>query len=274
MLSEASESPLGKASSYVAQYQKDLLFPIPRQGKRDEIAVPRALPFSGADIWNGFEISWLNAKGKPVVYLAEFIFPCESTNIIESKSFKLYLNSFNNTQFASDDRVEALMKNDLSAAAEADVAVKLIRVDEYIPAKKQKYGGENLDYLDIFCDTYVVEPGFLTVEEDNVNETLFSDLLKSNCLVTGQPDWGSVKIEYQGKKINREGLLKYIISFRNHNEFHEQCVERIFMDISQYCRPEKLSVEARYTRRGGLDINPYRSTEKDYRPETIRLCRQ
>jgi 7-cyano-7-deazaguanine reductase len=184
------------------------------------------------------------------------------------------LNSFNNTQFASDDRVEALMKNDLSAAAEADVAVKLIRVDEYIPAKKQKYGGENLDYLDIFCDTYVVEPGFLTVEEDNVNETLFSDLLKSNCLVTGQPDWGSVKIEYQGKKINREGLLKYIISFRNHNEFHEQCVERIFMDISQYCRPEKLSVEARYTRRGGLDINPYRSTEKDYRPETIRLCRQ
>jgi 7-cyano-7-deazaguanine reductase len=274
MLPDVTASPLGKASSYADQYQKDLLFPIPRLGKREEINLPHALPFSGADIWNGFEISWLNAKGKPIVCMAEFIFPCESPNIIESKSFKLYLNSFNNTHFVSEDSVEAIMQSDLSAAAGADVSVKLIRVDEYVPGKTQKYAGVNLDYLDIICDTYIVEPAFLTVEEANVNEILFSDLLKSNCLVTGQPDWGSVKIEYQGKKINREGLLKYIISFRNHDEFHEQCVERIFMDISQRCQPEQLSVEARYTRRGGLDINPYRSTEKNYQAGNIRLCRQ
>jgi 7-cyano-7-deazaguanine reductase len=274
MLDNVTESPLGKASTYVSLYQKDLLFPIPRLGKREEIAVPRALPFSGADIWNGFEISWLNAKGKPIVCLGEFIFPCASPNIIESKSFKLYLNSFNNTQFASEDAVEALMQQDLSAAAGAPVSLKLIRADEYVPGKKQKFSGVNLDYLDIVCDTYNVDPAFLTVEEDNVSEVLFSDLLKSNCLVTGQPDWGSVKIEYQGMRINRAGLLKYIVSFRNHNEFHEQCVERIFMDISARCHPEKLSVEARYTRRGGLDINPYRSTEKDYQAENVRLCRQ
>ncbi len=274
MLDNVTKSPLGKASTYVSLYQKDLLFPIPRLSKREEIGVPHVLPFVGADSWTGFEISWLNAKGKPSVCVGEFIFPCASPNIIESKSFKLYLNSFNNTHFDCEDAVAALMRKDLSAAAGAEVAVRLIRVDEYLPAKTQKFSGVNLDYLDIACDTYNVAPEFLTVEKDHVNEVLFSDLLKSNCLVTGQPDWGSVKIEYQGQRINRAGLLQYIVSFRNHNEFHEQCVERIFMDISARCHPEKLTVVARYTRRGGLDINPYRSTEQDYPAETIRLCRQ
>jgi 7-cyano-7-deazaguanine reductase len=268
------KSPLGKTSTYISNYQRELLFPIPRKIKRDEIYVPAVLPFTGADIWNGFEISWLNAKGKPVVALGEFIFPCTSANIIESKSFKLYLNSFNNTSFESLEKVEAIMAQDLSEAAEADVTVKLFKLDEVTDIRLQSFAGVNLDDLDIRCDTYTVSPEFLTVENEKVSENLFSDLLKSNCLVTGQPDWGSVRIQYQGNKINREGLLKYIVSFRNHNEFHEQCVERIFMDIKELCQPESLTVEARYTRRGGLDINPYRSTDANFVPENIRSCRQ
>jgi 7-cyano-7-deazaguanine reductase len=267
-------SPLGKNSQYIAHYQRDLLFPLPRQTKRDEIRVPQALPFFGADIWNGYEVSWLNAKGKPQVAVAEFLFPCTSPNIIESKSFKLYLNSFNNTQFDSTTAVAAVMTRDLSAAAGAPVGVDLVEVADFVDTKIETFAGTNLDLLDVACDAYLVDPALLTALPPVVEEKLFSNLLKSNCLVTGQPDWGSVKIEYKGNKINHEGLLKYIVSFRNHNEFHEQCVERIFMDITRQCKPEKLAVYARYTRRGGLDINPYRSTQADYRPGNGRLCRQ
>jgi 7-cyano-7-deazaguanine reductase len=269
-----SHSPLGKNSEYISEYQRDLLFPIPRQGKRDEIYVPALLPFKGADIWNGFEISWLNRKGKPMVAVGEFIFPCASPNIIESKSFKLYLNSFNNSKFDSLVEVAALMTRDLSAAAGDKVSVTLQLVAEFSELGINKFSGVTLDALDVSFDTYIVNSDFLVSENVEIEESLFSDLLKSNCLVTGQPDWGSVKIQYAGKKINHEGLLKYIVSFRNHNEFHEQCVERIFMDIMRRCHPQKLIVEARYTRRGGLDINPYRSTESDFIPANSRLCRQ
>jgi 7-cyano-7-deazaguanine reductase len=273
-MSLLTASPLGKTSENISKYQPDLLFPIPRKSKRDEIHVPTDLPFVGNDVWNGFEISWLNQKGKPVVAVAEFIFPCVSPNIVESKSFKLYLNSFNNSEFASLEIVMATMVGDLSEAVGADVYVKLIPVADFPKQQIDKFSGINLDLQDIVCDTYTVTPSYLISEASIVDEVVFSDLLRSNCLVTGQPDWGSVRMHYLGHKINHAGLLKYLVSFRNHVEFHEQCVERIFMDIMKNCQPEKLSVEARYTRRGGLDINPYRSTEKDFRPANIRLCRQ
>lgn len=270
---ELEHAPLGKVATYIATYQPDLLFPIPRQIKRDEIGIQGELPFKGADIWNGFELSWLNNKGKPIVAYAEFIFPCESMHIIESKSFKLYLNSFNNTQFDSFDVVQKTLRNDLSAAAGRPVNVTLLPLAQTPEKILRHFSGTSLDTLDITCDTYTTQPAYLTTESTIITETLYSDLLKSNCLVTGQPDWGSVQIHYTGKKINHAGLLKYIVSFRNHNEFHEQCVERIFMDIMRECQPEKCLVIARYTRRGGLDINPYRANYS-VDVENIRLFRQ
>jgi len=274
-MSDALEhSPLGKSSAYISQYQPDLLFPVPRQLKRDEIGIQGALPFTGADIWNAFEMSWLNAKGKPIVAYAEFIFPCESTHLIESKSFKLYLNSLNNTTFESFAAVKKILMRDLSKAAGANVSVKLMPLTETPQTIVRQFDGISLDELDITCDTYTTQPAYLMTEPEKVTEMLHSDLLKSNCLITGQPDWASVQIQYTGNKINHAGLLKYIISFRNHNEFHEQCVERIFMDIMQYCQPEKCLVIARYTRRGGLDINPWRANYQINDVENKRLFRQ
>ena len=190
---------------------------------------------------------------------AEFVFPCESPNLIESKSFKLYLNSFNNTKFDSFAAVKNILIRDLSTATEANVSVNLFPLSQASDKIHPHFSGTCIDELDITCDTYTTHPAYLTTTNEIVTETLYSDLLKSNCLVTGQPDWGSVQIHYTGKKISHEGLLKYIISFRNHDEFHEQCVERLFMDIATRCSPEQLFVYARYTRRGGLDINPYRA---------------
>ena len=267
-------SPLGKTATYLSQYQADLLFPIPRKMQRDAIYVPEKLPFAGHDIWNAYELSWLNPNGKPIVAVGEFIFPCTSPNLIESKSFKLYLNSFNNTHFDSVKKVIATLEQDLSKSAGAPVQVKVIPLNEYPAQKIEKLTGICLDLLDVACDTYQVKSDFLTTERTTAKEIIYSDLLKSNCLVTGQPDWASVQIDYTGQKINHEGLLKYLVSFRDHNEFHEQCVERIFMDILKQCQPEKLTVYARYTRRGGLDINPIRSTEKNITVDNIRLERQ
>jgi len=267
-------SPLGKETTYTCEYQRDLLFPISRKSKRDEIHVPDRLPFKGVDLWNAYELSWLNTKGKPAVALGEFILPCESPNIIESKSLKLYLNSFTNTIFDSIENVRNIIQSDLSEFACADVQVKIISIEQFTENRIQSFNGFCLDTLDVECNQYVVETDFLQTENTIVSETVYSNLLKSNCLVTGQPDWGSVQIQYKGKKIQHEGLLKYLVSFRNHNEFHEQCVERIFMDIMQKCQPEQLTVYARYTRRGGLDINPFRSTEKGFPDEVARQCRQ
>ncbi|OGT36849.1 MAG: NADPH-dependent 7-cyano-7-deazaguanine reductase QueF [Gammaproteobacteria bacterium RIFCSPHIGHO2_12_FULL_37_14] len=266
-------SPLGKKSTYLSHYQANLLFPIPRKNKRKEIGVDHTLPFQGNDIWNAYELSWLNSKGKPIVAGAEFTIPCESPNLIESKSFKLYLNSYNNTLFDSFAAVENFLTRDLTAAAGAPVAIKLIPLKKASQVINQHFVGICLDELDISCDTYSLNPEYLILEDSLITETLYSDLLKSNCLITGQPDWGSILISYTGKKIQSEGLLKYIISFRNHNEFHEQCVERIFIDIMRFCAPQKLLVYARYTRRGGLDINPYRANY-DVTLENIRLWRQ
>ncbi|WP_178862614.1 NADPH-dependent 7-cyano-7-deazaguanine reductase QueF [Thiomicrorhabdus cannonii] len=263
--STADKSLLGQATPYCKTYDPGILFPIPRQEKRDELGFDlNSLPFQGLDIWTAFEVSWLNAKGKPVAVIAEFAFPADSPNLIESKSFKLYLNSFNGTRFGSQQEVEDLWVKDLSAACggEVQVDVRSLNSDEMLIGQLP---GDNLDDLDIEVDTYQVKPELLTLEADAevVEETLSSHLLKSNCLVTGQPDWGSIVIRYVGPQINRENLLKYLISFREHNEFHEQCVERVFTDIMRQCQPEKLTVYARYVRRGGLDINPYRSNFED-----------
>lgn len=257
-------SELGQSSNYDVHYNADRLFAIPRLSKRKEIGINEEhLPFYGFDCWNHYEVSWLNEKGKPVVAVAEIIYDCKTPYLIESKSLKLYFNSFNNTSFKSAHDVAVTIERDLKERLEGDVSVKIFSLTEKTLTNiSSSFSGECLDDLDIVCTQYLVEPSYLFTEEQVVEEVLYSDLLKSNCLVTNQPDWGSVQIAYEGKKINREGLLKYLISFRNHNEFHEQCIERIFVDITARCKPEKLTVYGRYTRRGGLDINPFRSSHE------------
>ena len=276
------QSQLGKSSTYVDQYDASLLFPIPRATKRAEIGVTGQPVFFGADLWTAFELSWLNPKGKPQVALAHITVPAESTHIVESKSFKLYLNSFNNTRLESADVVRDMIRRDISAAiwhggaVQASVGVKLLLQEQFDAEPVHELDGLNLDRMDIECSRYQPAPDLLTANQDEqpVTETLVSHLLKSNCLVTGQPDWGSVQITYSGPQIEQAGLLQYIVSFRNHNEFHEQCVERIFMDIWARCKPTQLTVYARYTRRGGLDINPWRTSAPGKLPPNVRTARQ
>lgn len=263
-MSSVNNRFLGKDTPYCSQYDASLLFPIPRKDKREELGIDESqLPFSGLDIWTAYEVSWLNPKGKPEVRIAEFAFQVDSPNLIESKSFKLYLNSFNGTRFSSEQEVLDLMIKDLSEACNEVVGIEFKRLSGH----ELLFGdlpGENIDHLDIEVDSYLVDASLLqTTEEEAVEETINSHLLKSNCLVTAQPDWGSVVIKYSGKHIDEKSLLKYIISFREHNEFHEQCVERIYTDIMRQCQPTYLTVYARYVRRGGLDINPYRSNFED-----------
>ena len=275
--SPPEHSPLGKNTEYREHYAPELLFPVPRAAKRAEIGVREAaLPFTGEDLWNAYELSWLDQRGKPVVALAEFRVPAESPNLIESKSFKLYLNAFNQERIADADALSATLQRDLSAAAAAAVSVRIMPLNSQPPRLIAAPPGELLDTLEIAIDTYSPAPQFLLAELNGplVEETLHSNLLKSNCLVTGQPDWGSVVVRYRGPKIDRAGLLRYIVSFRQHNEFHEQCVERMFTDISARCRPERLEVWARYTRRGGLDINPWRSSHPGSPPPNLADIRQ
>ena len=266
---------LGQSTAYQAEYDASLLQGVPRKLNRDAIELTGELPFHGTDIWTAYELSWLNSKGKPMVAIAEVQLDINSINLIESKSFKLYLNSFNQTKFESVEVVEETLKNDLSNCAQGDVSVKVIEPKQFNLERIVELPGTCIVDLDIEVDDYGFNPDYLldSTEEKNVAETLNSNLLKSNCLITSQPDWGSVMIRYQGAKINRESLLRYLISFRQHNEFHEQCIERIFVDLKKYCGCSKLTVYARYTRRGGLDINPYRS-DFENPPESNRLARQ
>lgn len=281
-MNHPAQSPLGKASAYADQYDPALLFPIARAPKRAEIGITGTQPFFGADLWTAFELSWLNERGKPQVALAHITVPCETPNIVESKSFKLYLNSFNSTRFASAQDVQARIRADISeavwrgAAHPGTVGVRLILPEQFDREPVHELDGLNLDRLDIECTQYQPAPERLSANFDEapVSEVLVSHLLKSNCLVTGQPDWGSVRIAYSGPQIDQEGLLQYIVSFRNHNEFHEQCVERIYMDLWTRCKPIKLEVYARYTRRGGLDINPWRTSHPQAMPKNIRTARQ
>ncbi|MEC7529099.1 MAG: NADPH-dependent 7-cyano-7-deazaguanine reductase QueF [Pseudomonadota bacterium] len=261
-ISAPDDLSLGKQVDYEFEYNPGLLQGVPRSLSRDTLNLAGSgLPFDGIDTWTGYELSWLNLKGKPNVAILECHVPITSKNLIESKSFKLYLNSFNQTKFASAEDVRQVLQADLSACAGEPVEVKLILPEQFSSLQFQEFNGTLLDSLDVEIDQYSPNTQYLTVAKNvtGVQETLVSHLLKSNCLITSQPDWASIQIRYEGKAIEHEGLLKYLISFRQHNEFHEQCVERIYNDIMQHCQPDKLTVCARYTRRGGLDINPFRS---------------
>ena len=269
---------LGKTTEYKATYSPDLLQGVPRSLNRDQLNInANALPFKGEDVWYGYEVSWLNNKGKPLVAVAEFRFPCTSPNIIESKSFKLYLNSFNQTRFESWKDVHSHLEEDLSKTINGSASVTLFPVDNCAPLMINEKSAICIDNIDISVDNYDFDANLLASngakdEPSIIQENLVSHLLKSNCLITNQPDWATLYISYEGSPINHESLLKYLISFRLHNEFHEQCVERIFQDIKTHCNVEKLTVFARYTRRGGLDINPFRSTHIESAPNnrTIR----
>lgn len=266
------KSPLGQSTGYVCEYDPSQLYPIPRANKWQQSY--EQCPYAGVDIWNAYEVSWLNAKGLPRVAMAEFRIPAVSPNIIESKSFKLYLNSFNLTRFNDEAEVARRMEKDLSASAGAPVEVKIISVEQ--GDTLAAFEAECIDDQDIEIRHYQPAPELLHADaKDRVEEALVSHLLKSNCPVTGQPDWASIEIRYQGPKIDRAGLLAYLVSYREHGDFHEQCVEQIFTDILERCEPESLSVYARYVRRGGLDINPYRQTlGQPLQVDNLRLARQ
>jgi len=268
---------LGKETQYDNSFDAKLLQGVPRSLNRDSLTLGDQLPFTGQDIWTGYELSWLNLNGKPVVAMAKFALPYDSEFLVESKSFKLYLNSFNQHKFASATAVEQQLAQDLSQCANGQVTVEIILADQFSQQQIVPAQGHCIDELDITIDNYQFDPQLLanavTPSDSVINERLHSNLLKSNCLITNQPDWGTVEIHYRGPKINQEALLRYIISFRQHNEFHEQCVERIFVDLIKYCHCQQLSVYARYTRRGGLDINPFRSNFESA-PANQRQARQ
>ena len=288
------QSQLGKATAYPDQYAPQTLFSIARQHQRSELGMTAgtALPFTGADLWTGYELSWLNPRGKPQVALVQVAVPCETPCIVESKSFKLYLNSFSNSRFASADEVRQRIAEDVGAAVWQPVAsvsqqasggappstvgVRLVLPEQFAAQSVQELEGLSLDRLDVECSDYQPAPHWLRADtaESAVTETLTSHLLRSNCPVTQQPDWGDIQISYSGAPIDQEGLLRYIVSLRNHNGFHEHCVERIFMDILRHCRPSRLTVYARYTRRGGLDINPLRTNHPGPLPPNVRTARQ
>ncbi len=266
---------LGQASHYPQQLDPGLLSPVPRALARHELGLDQQpLPFSGVDLWTGYELSWLDARGKPQVAVADFCLPCTTPALIESKSFKLFLNSFNQARFADWQQVQALLAEHLSHCAGGPVSVQLHRLAELDGQPLAQLPAESLDEQPLYFEHYDYDASLLRADEQRlVSESLCSDLLKSNCLITNQPDWGSVLIRYQGPAIDRAALLRYLVSFRNHNEFHEQCVERIFCDLLHHCRPSQLTVYARYTRRGGLDINPFRSNFEQP-PANQRLIRQ
>lgn len=267
---------LGQQTQYASNYDRTLLQPVPRHLNRDTLGITHTQPFHfGADIWMAYEISWLNLNGLPQVAIADVAIDFQSENLIESKSFKLYLNSFNQSKFATFEEVQQHLTQDLSNCAKGKVSVKLHPLSKYCHEPIVELAGECIDQQDIEINDYQFNPEILTncTHDQMVKESLVSHLLKSNCLITNQPDWGTLQIRYEGKQIDREKLLRYIISFRQHNEFHEQCVERIFCDLMQFAKPDKLTVYARYTRRGGLDINPFRSNFEAV-PDNQRLARQ
>lgn len=247
---------LGQKTNYPKQYQPDLLFPIERSVQRNTI---KNLPkFHGVDFWNAYELSWLE-NNIPQIAILEIIIPASSPYIVESKSLKLYLNSLNNQNFDNKDKIYTVIKNDLEQCVNAKIKLNLIDINDNQNHKFYSFSAKLIDNQSEISIHSKPSSDILKCEEKTANEALYSNLLKSNCLVTNQPDWASILIEYNGKKINEKSLLEYILSFREHNEFHEHCVERIFSDIMNKCQPQKLLIYARYTRRGGLDINPIRT---------------
>ena len=269
------EAPLGKKQQYVTTYNQGLLFGIPRIDNRKELSLDlESLPFCGRDLWYGYELSWLNMKGKPEVRAVIFEFPFDTDNIIESKSCKLYLNSFNQTVFSSDDQVKELLVKDLSLFAGGNVSVALMSIMDIEKRGFHTVEGKCLDNLDIEVASYCYDPSLLKKTSGCIKEVMYCNLLKSNCPATGQPDWGTIVVEYDGEAIDHSSFLQYICSFRNHSEFHEQCVERIFTDLAKYYKFDLLTVYAQYLRRGGIDINPWRSSSGNKKPQRFRFIRQ
>jgi len=267
------DSALGKSVGYPTAYDPSLLHPIARALSRDALGLGDELPFQGFDLWNAYELSWLDARGKPKVALAEFRVPATSPNLVESKSLKLYLASHHQARYDNTEALRSLLAHDLSAAAGAAVSAVITPVHA---GEIEPLPGEVIDDLPLSIDAYgPPDASVLRCDtEVKVDEALVSHLLKSNCPVTGQPDWASVQVSYKGPRIDRAGLLRYLVSFRAHADFHEACVERIFMDLMKACAPARLSVYARYTRRGGLDINPFRATPGVTVPGNPRTARQ
>ena len=269
-----SDSPLGKKTLYPDKYSPQLLHPIPRAESRTVLGLGADIPFYGVDIWNAWELTWLSSNGQPQVASAEIRIPASSPNIVESKSLKLYLNSFAMSPYESADNVAAAIGSDLSGCVGADVDIRLSDPRAGEDSATRSIGGTCLDDLNVDCDVYHVDRDTLSADTGSgVAETLYSHALRSLCPVTGQPDLGSVVIEYSGSRIDPAGLLRYIVSYRQHEDFHEACIERMYCDISERCSPQQLSVYARYQRRGGIDINPFRSS-KPVSPENLRLWRQ
>lgn len=278
-MSYLNETPLGRTSEYVDQYTPSLLCPVPRWDAREsldlELVDGRNLPFHGLDVWNAYELSWLNDKGKPVVALAEITVPCTSPNIVESKSLKLYLNGFANTRFANREALVGTIEKDLGQVAGAPVDVRVLSLPEAARIPPWEDHGELVDGLDVsFGDGFEYDPALLFTEQGPERTgVLVSHLLRSRCPVTNQPDWGTIQVRYTGALISPASFLRYVVSLRNHQGFHEQIIERVFVDIQRRCGPRHLSVHGRFTRRGGLDINPFRSNFEE-RPPNQRTVRQ
>ena len=273
-MSKPEDSPLGKPAAYGDRYDPGLLFAIERAPQRVALGIGDALPFSGADLWTAYELSWLDPHGKPEVAIARFSVPADSPRIVESKSLKLYLNSFSQTPFDSAAGVERAIAADLGRAFGTGLAVELVAPPAFARLRVEELAGESIDDLPIEVHDYSPRPDLLAASGAAVADALVSQLFKSNCPVTGQPDWGSVQVRYRGPRIDRAGLLRYLVSFRQHAGFHEHCVERIFVDVRERCRPEQLTVYARFTRRGGIDINPFRSDWEQPPPPDVRTARQ
>jgi 7-cyano-7-deazaguanine reductase len=271
---QLSGAPLGHATSYPDAYDAALLFRVPRAAQRQEIGLGGALPFTGSDRWTAFELTWVDERGKPEVAIASFEVPAASPAIVESKSVKLYLGSFAQTRCASADAVAETIVRDLSAAVGASVPVTLFTPLAFPQLRIAELAGESLDGLAVAIQRYQVDPSVLVAAGPEVAETLRTDLFRSLCPVTGQPDFASIAIAYRGPRIDRAGLLRYFVSYRHHAGFHEHCAERIFVDVMAACRCETLSVHARFTRRGGVDINPFRASAGVPTPPNVRTARQ
>jgi 7-cyano-7-deazaguanine reductase len=273
-MTDLATSPLGHATTYADAYDPTLLFAVERAPLRTELGLGPRLPFRGVDTWTAYEVSWLDPAGKPQVAIATFAVPFDSPAIVESKSVKLYLTAMNMTRFVSPTEVRSTLARDLARATGAAVAVTLAAPDMFATLSRGELIGECLDALPVAFDAYAPEPQTLAAAGAIVDQTLYTRLFRSVCPVTGQPDYASVQLRYRGARIDRAGLLRYLVSFRRHPGFHEHCVERIFADVWTRCRPELLAVYARFTRRGGVDINPYRTSGDEPAPVNARTARQ
>jgi 7-cyano-7-deazaguanine reductase len=271
---ELREAPLGHPSNHPDQYAPSLLFSVPRAPQRAALGLGERLPFSGLDVWTAYELTWLDIDGKPQIALATLEIPIDSPSIIESKSMKLYLASFAQTRRAGMTDVAAAIERDVSHAAGAPIGVALRGPSAFGSQAIRELAGESIDDLPVACSVYDVEPAFLSASGDVITETLTTHLFRSVCPVTAQPDIASLQLTYRGPRIDREGLLRYVVSYRCHPGFHEHCIERIFVDVAARCRCDQLTVLGRFTRRGGLDINPFRTNAGVANPGNVRTARQ